>query len=100
MAEERKTLEEIMAALREAMPELRQRYKVRSLGVFGSWVRGENSCRSDLDLLVEFDEPTFDNYMGLKFQLQDLFGVEVDLVLADSLKPRIRPYIEREVVYA
>jgi len=79
MAEERKTLEEIMAALREAMPELRQRYKVRSLGVFGSWVRGD---------------------MGLKFQLQDLFGVEVDLVLADSLKPRIRPYIEREVVYA
>ena len=49
------TLEQIMQALRGHMPELRQRYAVRSLGVFGSYVRGQQRKRSDLDILVEFE---------------------------------------------
>jgi predicted nucleotidyltransferase len=50
--------------------------------------------------LVEIDLQTFDHYMDLKFYLEELFQKPVDLVLADTLKPRIKPYVEREVVYA
>ena len=54
---------------------------------------------SDIDILVELEAPTFDGYMDLKFYLEDLFGRDVDLVMADSVKPRLRPYIAREVQY-
>jgi hypothetical protein len=63
-------------------------------------VRDESTPGSDIDLLVEFQEATYDHYMDLKFFLEDLFETEVDLVLADAVKPRLRPYISREVVYA
>ena len=62
--------------------------------------RGAAGDRSDVDILVELSEPTFDHYMDLKFFLEDHIGRPVDLVLADSLKPRLAPIIEREVVYA
>jgi hypothetical protein len=55
---------------------------------------------SDVDILVEFEQPTFDHYMELKFFLEDSFGRPVDLVLADSLKPRLKPIISQEVTYA
>jgi len=100
MARKPKRLHEMMELLREHTPELRKRFSVARIGLFGSVVRDEATPESDVDVLVEFAEPTFDNYMGLKFHLEELFGVEVDLVLADSLKPRLKPYIEGEVVYA
>jgi predicted nucleotidyltransferase len=53
-----------------------------------------------VDLLVELEEPTFDHYMDLKFYLEDLLGRPVDLVLADSVKPRLKPLIAKEAVYA
>jgi len=49
-------------------------------------------------VLVQLDEPTFDHYMDLKFYLEDLFGADVDLVLADTVKPRLRPSIERALL--
>ena len=55
---------------------------------------------SDLDVLVEMSEPTFDRYMDLKFELEEAFGASVDLVLSDMVKERLRPIIEQEVVYA
>jgi hypothetical protein len=75
-------------------------YGVRRIGVFGSVVRGETDTDSDLDLLVEFSEKTFDNYFGLKFFLEDLFGTKVDLVIAENIKPRLKPIIFSEVEYA
>jgi len=99
MAQKRKKLEEIMAALREHLPELRERYKVHSLGVFGSWVRGEQRPRSDLDLLVEFDDaPSLFGFVGLEQELSDLLGLKVDLVMRSALKPRIGKHILREVI--
>jgi len=94
------TLDVPLAVLRRALPELRQRFSVRRIGLFGSQVRGEATSHSDLDVLVEFEQPTFDHYMDLKFFLEELFHAPVDLVLGDSLKPRIRPSIDRETVYA
>lgn len=74
----------------------------RRLGLFGSQARGEASEESDLDFLVEFEPgaKTFDNYMGLKELLEDLFGRSVDLVISEVLKPRLREGILREAVYA
>ena len=75
-------------------------FGVRRLGIFGSYARGEQSETSDMDFLVEFDKKTFDNYMDLKFFLEDLLGRRVDVVIADSVKPRLRKPIFEETVYA
>ena len=66
----------------------------------GSAARGELSPGSDVDILVVFDALTFDRYMDVKFLLEDSFGRQVDLVMEDTLKPRIKPRILSEVVYA
>lgn len=76
---------------------LRERYGVRTLEVFGSFVRGEEDPSSDLDLLVTFDEPpTLFRYVALENELSDALGVKVDLVMKDSLKPTIAQYILEE----
>ena len=68
--------------------------------MFGSVARGEQTGGSDLDFVVEFETKSFDAYMDLKAFLEQLFGVEVDLVLSDVIKPRIRKAILSEAVYA
>jgi len=75
-------------------------FGVRRLGIFGSHARCDQTPSSDIDFLVEFSEATFDNYFDLKFFLEDLFECPADLVIADVIKPRIRPYILQETVYA
>ena len=73
---------------------------VRSLSLFGSSVRGEDTSESDLDFVVEFEKKSFDSYMDLKLFLEELFDRPVDLVLADGIKPRLRAAILREAVHA
>ncbi|MEX0704603.1 MAG: nucleotidyltransferase family protein [Planctomycetales bacterium] len=86
--------------LSERLPELRQRFGVRDLAIFGSVARDETRPDSDVDVLVEFaDRPTFDNYMGLKLELEELFGTRVDLVIASDLRPALRPRIEQEALH-
>ena len=80
--------------------ELTEHYTVRRIGVFGSFARGDQGEGSDVDILVELEEPTFDHYMDLKFRLEEVLGCSVDLVLADTVKPRLKPILENEVVYA
>ena len=76
------------------------RFGVKSLALFGSVVRDESHPESDVDVLVEFEgRATFDRYMELKFFLEDLLGCRVDLVTNKALKPRLRPYVEKEAVY-
>jgi predicted nucleotidyltransferase len=72
----------------------------RRLGLFGSYRRGTPKPDSDMDFLITLERPSFDDYMNVKFLLEDLFGCEVDLVLEHTLKPRLRPAILSEVVYA
>ena len=76
---------------------LRKRFGVKNVGLFGSIARGDASPRSDVDILVEFDAPSFDHYMDLKFYLEERLGRPVDLVLKGSLKPALRERILREV---
>ena len=82
------SLEEVIRTLRAHLPELRQRYGVGALGVFGSYVRGEAKKRSDLDVLVEFSdsEITLLQYIEFEHYLSDLLGVKVDLVEKETLK--------------
>ena len=74
-----------------------KKYKVKRIGLFGSYIRGEQKRYSDIDFLVEFEEPTFDNFMDLIFYLEDLFRKKVELITNGSLSPYIEPYVEKEV---
>ena len=94
------TQEDILEQLNQKAEKLKQNFSVRSIGLFGSLVRNEADSKSDVDILVDFVKPTFDHYMDLKFYLERLFGRPVDLVIADTVKPRLKPIIYKEVIYA
>ncbi|MBF8266435.1 MAG: putative nucleotidyltransferase [Dehalococcoidia bacterium] len=92
-------LERIIATLRESMLFLAERYGVKTLQVFGSYVRGEQKRRSDVDILVEFSD-TIDllDFINLERRLSELLGVKVDLVMKDALKPRLKDRILDEAL--
>lgn len=93
-------LDEILVRLRTHFPELRARYHIASLGVFGSYVRGEQHKKSDLDLLIEFDvTPTLFQLAALQRELTECSGIKVDLTLRRTLKPGFGKYILPEVIY-
>jgi len=90
-------LQDVLTRLKAMLPLLREMYHVRTLEVFGSYVRGEEGTESDLDLLVTFEEvPTLFQFVALENFLSDDLGVKVDLVMKDSLKPAIGKYILEE----
>lgn len=92
--------EQIIQSLKAMLPELRDRYGVISLGVFGSYVRGEQTPDSDLDLLVEFDPRplTLLQFIALEYELSDELKIKVDLVEKSALKPKIGERILQEVL--
>ncbi|MGB9927989.1 MAG: nucleotidyltransferase family protein [Methanosarcina sp.] len=76
-----------------------KKYKVNYLGIFGSYVRGEQDSESDLDILVEFDEaPGLFEYIRLEDYLSEILGIKVDLVMKSALKPAIGKRILEEVI--
>lgn len=75
-------------------------FGVKRLGLFGSFAKGKTSGMSDIDFLVEFEKKSFDAYMELKDYLESLFNRRVDLVIEDTIKPRLRDTILNEVVHA
>ncbi len=78
---------------------LAERYSVEKLEVFGSYVRDEQKADSDLDVLVTFTEaPGLLTFMAIENYLSDLLGIKVDLVMKDSLKPKIGQQILREAI--
>ncbi|MFB0509089.1 MAG: nucleotidyltransferase family protein [bacterium] len=95
-----KKLEEIKKLLTGYKEELKKEFKVKEIGLFGSFVRGEAKTGSDLDILVEFKEPIgFFKFLELEEYLQNILGVKVDLVSKKALKPIIGRYILKEVIY-
>jgi len=93
---------DVLALLRQHEPAIKKQFGVATIGIFGSFVRGEERPDSDVDVLVTFrkGQKTFSNYMGCKFYLEDLFKRKVDLVMKGAIKKRLKPYILGEVVYA
>lgn len=77
-------------------------FGVKRIGLFGSYVRGEQNIHSDIDLIVEFDKDkkSFDSYMDLKFFLEELLDKNVDLVTAESIRPEVSKIVLRDLVYA
>jgi len=97
-----KKLESIQKLLIEHKEELLKKYSLKEIGIFGSYVRGEQEDVSDLDVLVEFDEDariSLLDFVGLENDLSDFLGVKVDLVEKSALKPRIGKRILEEVVF-
>ena len=92
--------DQIIEFLRANKDEFARRFSVRKIGLFGSIARGEGDAGSDIDILVDMENPTFDQYMDLKFHLENVLGGTVDLVLLSTIKPRLKPIIANEVVYA
>jgi predicted nucleotidyltransferase len=93
-----KSLDDVRAELRAMLPELRRRYPISYLGLFGSWVRGKQRPDSDLDVLVEFDGPIdLFAYVRLQEEIAERIGIPVDLVHRKGLKPFIGANILREV---
>jgi predicted nucleotidyltransferase len=93
------SLSEILEKLHQQIPLLAERYRVETLEVCGSYVRGEQKGDSDLDVLITFEEdPSLLTYIAIENYLSDLLDIKVDLVMKDSLKPRIGEQILREAI--
>lgn len=94
------TKKEIIDLLRKSRAKLSS-LGVKSIGLFGSFARGDASGESDIDVLVEFDpeKRTYDNFIETCFLLEELFDRKVEVVTSDSISPYIKPYVLREVEY-
>ena len=93
------TRSEVERILRENKTYLANNYYVKRIGLFGSYVRNEQTESSDIDILVEFSKPVGFEFFDLKFYLEDLFQKPIDLVTPDALKPLIRDDIMSEVQF-
>ncbi|MBC7319893.1 nucleotidyltransferase family protein [bacterium] len=94
-----KSFEEIKNILSHYKKELKIKYGVKEIGIFGSYVRNEQGQSSDIDILVEFEKtPSLLEFINLENYLSDILGIKVDLVMKDSLKPNIGRHILEEVI--
>ncbi len=90
---------EVLKQMRNHLPEIKQRFGVAHLALFGSISRDAACPESDIDILVTFDGPaTSQRYFGLQFYLEDLLGAPVDLVTDKALRPELRPFVEQEAI--
>ncbi len=94
-------ISEIRRKLEEKRCYIREIFHVNEIGIFGSFTRREQSIKSDIDILVEFDKgyKDFFNYMRLKYYLEEMLGKEVDIVMKGAIKPRLQERILNEVEY-
>jgi predicted nucleotidyltransferase len=94
-----KKLDEIRRILEGCKTIIKKEFKVKEIGIFGSYVRGEQEEDSDIDILVEFSEPVgFFTFLDLEEYLKELLGIKVDLVSKKALKPTVGQYILQEMI--
>lgn len=92
--------ENIIKILEEVAEEVRQKYRARIKGIFGSFVRGEVHETSDIDILVEFEENAdLIDFIGLSIFLEEKIGVKVDIVPYDTIRAEIKDAILKEAIY-
>lgn len=94
-----KTLEEIKDIINQHRQELEDKFKVKSIAIFGSYSRGEQTPQSDVDILVEFKELVGFLFIHLGDFLEEILGVKVDLLTLDAIKPNRLEYITRDIIY-
>ena len=94
------TDEEIKKVIQKQKPILLEKHTLREIGIFGSYVRGEQKYDSDIDILIDFEEyPSLLEFIGIEDELSENLGIKVDLVMKSGLKPNIGKYILQEVIY-
>jgi predicted nucleotidyltransferase len=94
-----KKIKKIKEIINRHRPELEERFKVKSIAIFGSYVRGEQTPRSDIDIVVEFKEPVGFLFINLADFLEEILKIRVDLLTPDAIKPNRRKYIMEELIY-
>ena len=94
-----KTRSDIETALKQLKPALVETYKVKEIGIFGSYVKGQESEGSDVDILVAFDGPIGWEFIDLKDFLEETLSLKIDLVTTGALKPQLKEKILKEVEY-
>ncbi|KCZ70973.1 putative nucleotidyltransferase [Candidatus Methanoperedens nitroreducens] len=94
-----RTIEDVKSILSRHKEKLRQNYKVKEIGIFGSYARGEQKEISDVDIMVEFEEPVGFGFIHLADFLENLLGVKVDLTTRDAIKPNRWKYIKDDLIY-
>ena len=96
-----KTLNEIKKILSEHKKELKEKYKVKTIGIFGSYARGEQKETSDIDILIDYYEPiSLLKLIELENYLSELFGIKVDLITKNSIhNPYLKKSIEEDLIY-
>ncbi len=93
----KETVDTEIIGLLEKHKNILRKFKVKKIGLFGSFARGEQKRHSDIDFIVEFYEPTFDNFMDLLFSLEKLFNRKVELITNGSLSPYLQPLVAKEI---
>ncbi len=95
-----KSLEEIKSLIKKQKPSLKERYRVTKIGIFGSYVRGEQKKKSDIDILVEFEKPvSLLKLVNLENFLADNIGIKVDVVPKEDIRHELKDRILGEVIY-
>lgn len=92
------TREEVLITLRKHKPELQKKYPLANIELFGSYARNEQTPESDVDIMVEFNEPVGIEFVDLLIDLETILGRPVDLITKKSLRPRLKPYIEPDLI--
>lgn len=93
------TLNDIIFKLKELKPSIKDKYKLSRIGVFGSYVRNQQSPLSDVDILVEFSEPIGMDFVILADEIEEALDEKVDLVSRKAIKPKIWKHIEKDLIY-
>lgn len=93
------TLQNILQILRHHKPQLQQKYPVSTLGVFGSYARGEATEDSDIDIAVEINGPMGLSFVAMADEIEALFNIKVDVVPKRSIKSDYLQYVERDLIY-
>ena len=92
--------QQILELLTEQFTEIRDRFGVRRMALFGSTARDKAQPDSDVDVLVEFEgKADSSRYFGLLFYLEDQLGCPLDLVTDKALRPELRPFVEKDAIY-
>jgi uncharacterized protein len=95
------TREEILQKLKSVKPLLKEQYKITDLALFGSYARNEQTAKSDIDIMVKFEKPSFKNLCNTSEILDELFyGTEVQLVTRGAIKPNYFEYVKPDLIYA
>ena len=93
-----KTREEIIRTIRDKQEEIKQRYRVRRIAIFGSYARGDQREDSDIDILVDVDPSIGLAFVSLADELERLLGVPVELVSTRAVNQRMKTAIEKDLI--